>query len=121
RQGSALAPHTLVDPSRIGVPTRRFHRLTDEPADRLRIGLRVGDLVRVLGDDLVHHLLDRREVGHLLHAAGVHDRVRIAALVPYNLEQILGDLAGDRAGRDQIEDRTELRRRYRRGGDVLVL
>ena len=39
------------------------------------------------------------------------DRARIAAFAPDDLEQVLGDLAGDRAVGDQVEDGAELRRR----------
>jgi hypothetical protein len=48
-------------------------------------------------------------VGDLLHAARFDERARIAALAPDDLEQVLGDLAGDRALADQVDDRAELR------------
>ena len=53
------------------------------------------------GDDLVDHLLDRAEVGDLLHAALLDDRGRVAALVvgDDDLQQVLGDLARDRRRR----------------------
>ena len=73
--------------------------------------LTVGDLVRVLGDDVIDELLDRRKVGHLLEAALFDDRARIAALMPDDLKHILGDLAGDRAFGDQVENGAELFRR----------
>ena len=78
------------------------------------------DLVGIVGDDLVDHLLDRADVGDLLHAALLDDRARVAALAPDDLEQVLGDLAGDRAFRDQVEDRAKLRGADRRVGDVLA-
>src|SRR5262249_61593358 len=46
---------------------------------------------------------------------------RTAPLVPADFEQILGGLARNRAGRDQVEDRAELLRRHRRAGDVSTL
>ena len=90
---------------------------TNQPSE-LRLGLRLRDLVGIGGDDVVDHLLDRAEVGDLLHAARLDERARVAALAPDDLEQILGDLAGDRALADQIDDRAELRGRDRRGRDV---
>lgn len=48
----------IVDRLRARLAARRLHHLTDEPADRLRVRLRVSDLVGVLGDDLVHHPRD---------------------------------------------------------------
>src|SRR6185437_13100564 len=49
----------VVDRGRARFAARRLHYLADEPADRLRIGLGVGNLVRILGDDLVDRLFDR--------------------------------------------------------------
>src|SRR6185312_16834704 len=46
---------------------------------------------------------------------------RIAALAPKYFEQVLGNLAGNRAVRDQVEDAAELRGGYRRGRDFLAL
>ena len=46
---------------------------------------------------VVDELFDRRNVGHLLQSARFDDRARVAALVPDDLEHVLGDLAGDRA------------------------
>ena len=80
---------------------------TNQPIS-LRLGFRLRDLVGIGGDDLVHHLLDRADVGDLLHAALLDDGARVAAFAPDDLEQVLGDLAGDRAVRDQVEDRAEL-------------
>ena len=37
------------------------------------------------------------------------DLSRVAALGPHDLEQILGDLAGDGAGGDEIDDAADLR------------
>src|SRR5256886_7222143 len=65
--------------------------------------------------------LFRSEIGHLRHAACRHDRLRIAAFAPTDLEQILGNLARNGAGRDQIENCAELRGRHRGGRNVLAL
>src|SRR6185295_5383974 len=79
----------VVHRLRIGLAARGFHRLPDEPPGELWLFLSLRDLV----DDP----LDRAEVGDLLHAARVHDRARIATFAPDYLEQVLCDLAGDRA------------------------
>ena len=63
---------------------------------------------------VVDHLLDRAGVGDLLHAARLDDRARVAAFLPDDLEQVLGDLAGDGALADQVDDGAELRGRHRR-------
>ena len=102
----------FVDRLRARFAAGRLHHLADEPTDRLWIGLGVGNLVRIFGDDVVDGLFDRADVGDLLHAALNDDRARIATLVPDNLEQILSDFSGDRIVADQIEDGAELR-----GGD----
>ena len=46
--------------------------------------------------------------------------VRIAALAPDDLEQVLGNLAGNRSRRDQIENGAKLRGRHRRSENVLA-
>ncbi len=56
-----------------------------------------------------------------LQAALFDDRPRIAAFGPDDLEHLFGDLAGDGALADQIEDRAELRGRHRRCRDILAL
>ncbi len=86
--------------------------MADEPADQCGLRLRLLELVRILGDDVVDDRLDRGEIGHLLHAARFDDGIGIAALAPDDLEQVFGDLAGNRAGGDQVEDRAELRGRH---------
>ena len=58
----------------------------------------------IAGDDLVDDLLDRAHVGDLLQAPLLDDRARVAALAPDDLEEVLGDLAGDLALGDQVED-----------------
>jgi hypothetical protein len=58
-------PQKFVDGLRIGLAARRLHHLADEPADRLRIRPRVGELVRILGDDIVDQFLDRADVDDL--------------------------------------------------------
>ena len=87
---------------------------TNQPSS-VRLRPRLRDLVGIGGDDVVDQLLDRADVGDLLHAARLDDRARVAAFLPDDLEQVLGDLAGDGALADQIEDGAELRRRHRRG------
>ena len=69
--------------------------LADEPAGERRLGLYLGDLIRVGSDDVVHGLFDGPGVGHLLHAAAFDNLGWIAAFGQNDLEQILGDLAGD--------------------------
>ena len=46
--------------------------------------------------------------GDLLHAARLDERTWVAAFGPDDLEQVLGDLAGDGALADQIDNRGEL-------------
>ena len=114
RSDANLLLEKIVDGLRIGLAAGGLHYLTDEPADRLRVCLGVGDLVRVLSDDVVDDLLDRREVGHLPQAALFgDDRAGIAALSPDDLEDVLGDFAGNGAVADQVENGAELRRRHR--------
>src|SRR5690606_13449906 len=98
----------VVDGLRVGLAARRLHHLADEPARQRRLLAGLRGLVRIGGDDLVHRFLDSAGVGHLLQPARLDERARIAALVPDDLEQILGDLAGDRAFLDQVDDRAEL-------------
>src|SRR5215813_10354827 len=117
---SELGLDQIVDGLRVRLAAGRLHDLPDEPADCLRIGLGVADLVGIGGDDLIDQLLDRAQVRHLLHSARLNDCLRIAALGPDDVEQLLGDLAGDRALPDQIKDRAELGGRDRRAGDVLA-
>ena len=90
------------------MPAADFIDLTDEPADGFRICFRVGDLVGILGDDVIDRRLDGAEIGDLFHAALRDDGARIAALRPDDFEQILGRLAGNRAIADEIEDGAEL-------------
>src|SRR5689334_7204570 len=118
---SELGSEQLVHRLWVGLSVRRLHQLTDEPTDQRWLRSSLLRLVRVFGNELLDERLDRGDVAHLLHAARLHDRARIAALAPTDLEQILGDLSGNRAGGDQVEDRAELRCRHRRGGDVLAL
>jgi len=74
----------------------------DEPADPAAAWRGpCATFVGIAGNDLVDQLLDRAEVGDLLHAAGLHQRTGIAALGPDHLEQIFCDLAGDGALADQ--------------------
>src|SRR5581483_9517726 len=90
----------------------RLHHLTDEPAERGRLGLDLLHLVGVGGDDGVDGLLDGARVRDLAQAALLDDVGRVAALGPDDLEQVLGDLAGDGTGGDEIDDGPEL------GGDT---
>src|SRR6185437_5517 len=83
----------VVDRLRVGLAAGGFHYLADEPAECLRLRLGLGDLVGIGGDDLVHHLLDRRQIRNLLHAACLDEFERVPALPPDDLEQVFGDLA----------------------------
>src|SRR5690606_31008997 len=98
-----------VDRLRIGLASGRLHDLADKPAGQGRLGPCLLGLVRIGGDHRVHRRLDGAGIGHLLHAALLDDLARIAALFPYDLEKFLGDLAGNRAVADQVDDRAELR------------
>src|SRR6476620_368125 len=95
--GTQLALEQFVYCLWIGFTARCFHGLTDEPADGFRVRLRIRDLVGIGCNDLVDDLLDCGEVGDLLHPARFNDRGWLAALTPNDLEQILGDLAGNGA------------------------
>jgi hypothetical protein len=57
---------------------------------------------------LVDDFLDCRRIGDLLHAALVDDLDRVAAFGPDDLEQVLGDLAGDVACSDHVDDLGDL-------------
>src|SRR5262245_45183514 len=116
-----LASEQFVDDLRVRLAGGRFHHLADEPADQHRLRLRLRDLLGVSGDDVVDHLLDRRQVGDLPHSSRLDDHARVAALIPDDLEHLLGDLAGDRALAHQIEQRAKLRNRDRRRNDIPAL
>ena len=59
RSETELLLEQVIDGLRVGLAARRLHHLADEPADRLRVGFGVGDLVGVSTDDVVDDLLDR--------------------------------------------------------------
>jgi hypothetical protein len=59
RSDAELGLQQVVDRLRIGLAARRLHHLANEPADQLRLGFRLRDLVRIAGDDVVDHLFDR--------------------------------------------------------------
>src|SRR4051812_39199540 len=98
----------IVDGLRVRLAAGRLHHLADEPAERLRLRPGLRHLVRIGCDDLVDRLLDRREVGDLLHAARLDDGAGIAALLPDDLEQVLGNFTRDRALPDQADDGAQL-------------
>ena len=56
----------IVDRLRIGFAAGSFHHLADEPADRFRVALGVADFVRILRDNVVDELFQRRNIGDLL-------------------------------------------------------
>jgi hypothetical protein len=60
----------------LALPPVALHHLADEPADGLRLVLHRGDLIGVVGDDLVDRRLDGAGVGDLLQAALFDDRGR---------------------------------------------
>src|SRR3569623_394386 len=107
----------VFDRLRIGFAARRLHHLADKPADHRRLRLRLLRLVGIGGDDVVHDLLDRAESGDLLQPEAFNQRFRVATLRPDDLEQVLGDLAGDRALADQIDNARQLIGGHRRGRD----
>src|ERR1700754_3803110 len=90
---------------------------TNQPAS-CGLGFRLRNLVRIGGDDVVDHLFDRAQVRDLLHAARLDQLARVAAFGPDDLEQVLGDLAGDRAFADQADDGAELRGGDRRARNI---
>src|SRR6266550_1178229 len=55
RSDAELGLEQVVDGLRIGLAARRLHHLADEPADHLRLGFRLRDLVGIAGDDVVDH------------------------------------------------------------------
>ena len=59
--------------------------------------------------DRLDRALDRAGVGHLAQAARLDERARIGALVgtEQHGEQVLGDLAGDDAFADQVDQRRQ--------------
>ena len=70
--------------------------------------LRFFDLAGVGGDHLIDRFFNRAGVCDLFHAARVNDLGRVAALGIDDLKQVLGDLAGDVAGFDQLDDAAQL-------------
>src|SRR5690349_25177376 len=73
----------IIDGLRARFAAGHLHDLTDKPSDRFRIGLRIGDLVRIFGNDVVDCLLDGADAGHLLQAALLDNGPRIAAFLPW--------------------------------------
>ena len=98
----------------LALPPEAFITWPTNQPSAFGLALASRDLVGIVGDDLVDHLLDRADVGDLLHAALFDDRARVAAFAPDDLEQVLGDLARDRAFLDQVEHGAELRGADRR-------
>ena len=97
----------------LALPCEALHDLADEPAEQARLLLGLRRLVRIGVDDLRDHGLDGAEVGDLLHAARLDDLLRISALRPDDLEEILGDLAGNVPGLDEVDNAAELSGRNR--------
>jgi hypothetical protein len=59
RSDTELGLEQVVDSLRIGLAAGRLHHLADEPLNCRWLGLGLGDLVRIGGDDVVDHLFDR--------------------------------------------------------------
>src|SRR5690349_5124164 len=57
RSQTELLLENVVDRLRVRLAARHFHHLADEPADRFRIALRIGNLVRIPGDDVIDRSL----------------------------------------------------------------
>ena len=76
----------FIDGGRVGLAACRLHHLTDEPSEHRRFRLSLRDLVGIGGNDVVDGLFDGTRIGHLLHAALLDDRGRVAALGPDDLE-----------------------------------
>src|SRR4051812_43368699 len=87
----------IVHRLRVCLAAGRLHHLPDKPADELRLGFRLLDLVGIGGDDVVDNLFDGSEIGDLLHTAGFDQRAGIATLVPDDLEQVFGYFSRDGA------------------------
>src|SRR3990167_633899 len=121
---SLLDPELLsqkrVQSLRIGLAAACLHRLADEPAKHGRLGLGLFRLVGVGGKDLIDDLLDRPGIGDLFQAARFDDLARAAALGPDDLEDVLGDLAGDRLLADEVDDGADLVGRDRAVSDRLA-
>jgi hypothetical protein len=66
RSDAELGLEEIVDRLRVGFAAGRFHHLADEPADRFRVHPGVGDLVRVLGEDVGDELFEFPRVAYLL-------------------------------------------------------
>src|SRR5262245_6831517 len=109
-----LLPQERVDDLRVGFAARRFQHLTDEPAEHGGLGLHGRHLVRVGGDHRSDGLVDDASVGDLPQTPLRHDLGGIAAFAPGDLEHVLGDLAGDGARGDEIDDGAKLAGRYGR-------
>ncbi len=117
---SELFAHDGVDCLRIGLASGGFHHLPDEPAGQGGLFLRLEDLVGIGCDDFRDGGLDRAGIGNLFQAATLDNVGRVAALGPEDLEDVLGDLAGDVAPRDQVDQAAELLGADRARGDVVA-
>ena len=106
-----------VDCGRVRLPARCLHHLSHEPTDHRRLCLGLRDLVGVLV--MISSTSAPIAERSVTCASPAPRRARAdRRLAPDDLEDVLGNLAGNRSGRDQVEDRPELRSRYGRCGDV---
>src|SRR5262249_18920146 len=106
-----LLPQQLVDDLWVGLAARRPHHLTHEPTEQGGLGLDSRYLVGMAGNHGSDGLIDDGAICDLAQAALLNDLRRVAALAPDRIEHILGDLAGDGARGDEIDDGAQLRGR----------
>ena len=78
-------------------------------------------LFGVVGDDLVDDGGDFAAVADLLEAFFFDDRIGVLAAVEHLVEDILGDLAGDGAVGNQVDQAAELRGTDRAVGDLQIV
>jgi hypothetical protein len=112
----ALEPESLFERVahrlRVRFPAGRLHHLTHKPTQHA--GLRFGlfGLVRIGCDDRIDGAVDCADVRHLAQTMRFDERARISAAIIREQpnEQILGDLAGDDAFADEIDEARQRRR-----------
>lgn len=105
--GELLGEH-LVDHLRVCFAARGLHDLADEGTDGLLLAsLVLGDGLRVRRNRCVDGRLNGARVRDLDEALVLDDLLRVVLVRPHLLEDLLGDLAGDRVLHDEADHLAE--------------